>query len=889
MSARTIPNELPWLVLPGDRVMVDMNDPSVHKDSQLNGGLPDIALRHPEVGRHRDSVLDQLLLDHIMAERLARRAARATATGDASNDNTDLQLAARQEQAGPRWEPAVVLGSSRGMLALNVHTGDRIYVFSNKRTKVSKAFNDISMIHTCFGCKSRMRVPRPCDVLICFQCKTKIHPPPGSLMSARSSSKGGRGECTDLPLRAIAPMSPGDFVGRLAPGDEVEVQVVYKHAHRAAGRAWVMAKVVGRAKWAGTADVLQLMVPYPKPSASTSQGAGPRGLVSPRNSWLMRDVPTARQVATREAGASGTSTPDETADPQPTLELPAGNRFGPLTVELPSIDNIPSPDQMPDPVPILVSTDLTLLCERAVRCQQIARDRPHDLAEMHIMVSDPPSPPEMPGTAGASDRTTMTRVRSMRTAVVLSFVPGLQRHVVAYSEQEVKLIDLKSACFILEPSTTRVYHPSVLGKPGTHIKDCPVCFEPFDWSSLGRTSMSCHPRECCSACLSSWAEGQIAEGRLYVRCPAEGCKKQLALNQVKQIVDRSRYNSFVSSIREVHREAARAEQHERTTGTEEEQKAFREWVKKMDVRFCVGCFARIEKNKGCSHMTCWRCGTEFQWETAPPVSGGLPEAEASANGGGGANAASAALHPSEYPANRSRMGRGRPNRHSRSSLAVTSASESRAGASTVVVAPSLSFTDDEEEEGPINPVERRSIVATRPPQPPRLDFAVTGSPATVVSSSLSLGTSTSSGSAASGIEKDGQQSPTRRRVPSSHHARKRPRNDLSEFPASFSSDSLFKGGHEADGLEGHRSDRSDRLDTSSNEQGQAEAVGRQRSPQTSRRSSRTAANAAAPAAGRGDETGPRRYATRATRQKHVAGAIAAPAAAKAAVAATSTH
>ena len=135
--------------------------------------------------------------------------------------------------------------------------------------------------------------------------------------------------------------------------------------------------------------------------------------------------------------------------------------------------------------------------------------------------------------------------------------------------------------------------------------------------------MSCHPRECCTKCLSSWAEGQIGEGKLYVRCPAEGCKKQLALNQVKQVVNRTKYNNFVASIREVHREAARAEEEEEHGKTEEEQKAFLEFVTQQDVRFCIGCFARIEKNKGCSHMTCWRCGTEFQWETAPPVSAGL--------------------------------------------------------------------------------------------------------------------------------------------------------------------------------------------------------------------------------------------------------------------------
>ena len=628
--------ELPRLLLPGDRVMVDMNDPSVHTDTELQGSAPDH--RQPELGRNRDPDLQQFLLDHVMAERFSRRG------GARSRREPTAASAAKLAATGPKWEACVVLGCSRDMLALNTTSGDKIYVLNSAlATTSTKAFNDTTTIFSCQGCASRMRVPRPCDVLICFKCKTKVSPPPpsqrGAGTSFNTSGYGGSrlaqshtSDRTDLPLRTIPPMSKGDFIGMLQVGDEVEIQVVYKCAHRVAARAWVMAKVVGRKKWNGSADVLQLMVPYPAPSNNAR--AGPGGYPPGRGGHFPGGGPMPGEFLPRRvgrgdlAGATG-GAGGAAAVAGATLELPAGNRFGSATVELPSLDALPDLDRMPDPVPILVTTDATPLCERAAACQKIARTQPNELAEMHIMVSDPPAPPGIPGSNTATDRTTMMRVRSMRTAVILSHVPGLQRHVVAYSEQEVKLLDLKTACFVVEPATERLYHASVLGKPGTHIKDCPVCYEPFDWSSLGRPSMSCHPRECCTKCLTTWAEGQIGEGKLYVRCPAEGCKKQLALNQVKQIVNRTKYNSFVNAIREVHREAARAEEEE-DARTEEEQKAFLEFVTQQDVRFCIGCFARIEKNKGCSHMTCWRCGTEFQWETAPPVSAGLPEAQAAA-------------------------------------------------------------------------------------------------------------------------------------------------------------------------------------------------------------------------------------------------------------------
>ena len=224
--------ELPRLLLPGDRVMVDMNDPSVHTESELQGAVPDY--RQPELGRNRDPDLQQFLLDQVMAERFSRR-------GSARNQNHNQPTAssvAKLAATTPKWEACVVLSCSRDMLALNTTGGDKIYVLNSAlATTSTKAFNDTSTIFSCQGCGSRMRVPRPCDVLVCFNCKTKVSPPPpsqrGAGTSFLTSGYGGSrlaqshtSDRTDLPLRSIPPMNKGDFIGKLQVGEEVSAQEI---------------------------------------------------------------------------------------------------------------------------------------------------------------------------------------------------------------------------------------------------------------------------------------------------------------------------------------------------------------------------------------------------------------------------------------------------------------------------------------------------------------------------------------------------------------------------------------------------------------------------------------------------------------------------------------
>lgn len=44
--------------------------------------------------------------------------------------------------------------------------------------------------------------------------------------------------------------------------------------------------------------------------------------------------------------------------------------------------------------------------------------------------------------------------------------------------------------------------------------------------------------------------------------------------------------------------------------------AFHEWARTQDLRFCPSCHELIEKNKGCDHMYCTKCNTDFSWSEA---------------------------------------------------------------------------------------------------------------------------------------------------------------------------------------------------------------------------------------------------------------------------------
>jgi hypothetical protein len=59
-----------------------------------------------------------------------------------------------------------------------------------------------------------------------------------------------------------------------------------------------------------------------------------------------------------------------------------------------------------------------------------------------------------------------------------------------------------------------------------------------------------------------------------------------------------------------------AVQHQVTENEMAKDKKFGLWMSTQqgNVRLCPACFVCIEKNRGCGHMSCSRCGHDFQWD-----------------------------------------------------------------------------------------------------------------------------------------------------------------------------------------------------------------------------------------------------------------------------------
>jgi len=162
--------------------------------------------------------------------------------------------------------------------------------------------------------------------------------------------------------------------------------------------------------------------------------------------------------------------------------------------------------------------------------------------------------------------------------------------------------------------------------PGTFLLACRVCFETKEFTKY--TKRFCfqhihitgdhkqlqdprHPRIICGDCVEQHAKAALSSGKLYVKCPAEGCGRSLQTIELEQIVDRATYNKLVSRISEA--EALQESSAESASNIQAMLDAG------LELRQCPRCRVIIEKNEGCNSMQCYRCGEHFSWSSATLV------------------------------------------------------------------------------------------------------------------------------------------------------------------------------------------------------------------------------------------------------------------------------
>lgn len=150
---------------------------------------------------------------------------------------------------------------------------------------------------------------------------------------------------------------------------------------------------------------------------------------------------------------------------------------------------------------------------------------------------------------------------------------------------------------------------------------CPICMDPMVtivgegpsarvdasriWFATARktehwTNEPCG-HACCRSCMTMWAETEINDHKLRVKCPAAGCSYNLFDYDVEALVSPEVVERF--------HEHKNSDYLKHLKKTLKEDPILRMWLK-SHARPCPDCHVIVSRSEGCDHMVCV-CGTRF--------------------------------------------------------------------------------------------------------------------------------------------------------------------------------------------------------------------------------------------------------------------------------------
>jgi hypothetical protein len=121
-----------------------------------------------------------------------------------------------------------------------------------------------------------------------------------------------------------------------------------------------------------------------------------------------------------------------------------------------------------------------------------------------------------------------------------------------------------------------------------------------------------HPASVCWGCLKKHSLSAIKSGKLFVRCPFEGCGRSLQTLELKRHVCPKDYSKLVQGLKEAEEGVQQQDDDDNNGGGGGGGGGFG-GIEGIELRLCPRCNVRIEKNEGCSSMVCYRCGEHFGW------------------------------------------------------------------------------------------------------------------------------------------------------------------------------------------------------------------------------------------------------------------------------------
>jgi len=161
---------------------------------------------------------------------------------------------------------------------------------------------------------------------------------------------------------------------------------------------------------------------------------------------------------------------------------------------------------------------------------------------------------------------------------------------------------------------------------------CPICFEKVtsswptqkaeytaernhSWHNGNR----CDAHGICWACLAKHIEVQVlSEGKCSIRCPGEGCRYHLLLQDVNYALwDSHAKQQVLDTLAQVSNQSCQDRLKECVFGTVGGESA--DWVLR-ECQPCPQCFVLARRETGCNHIVC-RCGCDFCFSCGAPNCG----------------------------------------------------------------------------------------------------------------------------------------------------------------------------------------------------------------------------------------------------------------------------
>ena len=147
-----------------------------------------------------------------------------------------------------------------------------------------------------------------------------------------------------------------------------------------------------------------------------------------------------------------------------------------------------------------------------------------------------------------------------------------------------------------------------------NICDCTICYSEETISrnhKLGKLYPSCkHHYYFGDQCLRKYVSSKIQDSAI-INCPSPGCTHQLNKSLVKKLVspvEYERYRAYIKSSKSSIFKSIKVYMQDKYTDTEACLK-----MSSLGNKRCPKCKIWIEKNGGCNHMTCKKCGYDFYW------------------------------------------------------------------------------------------------------------------------------------------------------------------------------------------------------------------------------------------------------------------------------------